>query len=350
MTSSVATNDAVLHSIRRSTNALTRIMDLDVAGRTMVAFMRGHMAEIHQHQTAEDYFAQFYGSTSKEFVQFDDYGFVLHHCLRFLYMHWKEEVDALRAGPLGEVLTEIGGELPEMRERPSAPTRRPSAVQGSWYGEVYECLEQGVLPNDHGSRNEVVRPKDCVYQGEKGLDLIWGAFLVYACDVWARQIPLMWELVREAIATRRFIQEQMSTGQLAYAVSGRAEEYKTASREFTETFAAWQDYHATTVDMHDPMFDLSVAGLSAWMGSLTADLGSWTIKAILKDEMYRELASNILLLRGSRTTAELPAMNYWRTLHFAPRSNEIGALGMPPFDAPLPGFVAVELRDREPDA
>jgi hypothetical protein len=331
MTLLTTTNDSILESIRSSTNALRHIMHLDVAGRSMMAFMRGHMVEIHAHQNAKEYYAEFYTSVGKEFIQYDDYSFVLHHCSRFLYLHWKEEIDRLRAGSLGSALNEIGGKLPEMREKPTTPTRRPGAVQGSWYGEVYKELSQGVLPKEHGVRNEVLKPEECVLQGAVGLDLIWAAFLVYACDVWARQIPFMWDLVREAIATRRLIEEQMSKEEVSKVVSARVEEYKVASLNFSKAFADWQEYHAATVDIHDPMFDRSVAGLFEWAGTLTTDFGSWTIKPILKDEMYRELASNILALRGEPTTVKIPDMEYWRKLQFAPPSNKIGAPGMPPF-------------------
>lgn len=327
-------NDPISKAVRSSTDALRHIMHLDVAGRSMMAFMRGHMAEIHAHQTSKDYYAEFYTSVGKEFIQYDDYSFVLHHCSRFLYVHWKEEIDRIRTGPLGAALSRIGGKLPEMREKPSTLGRRPGAVQGSWYTEVYEGLASGILPADHGVRNVVLKPEECVLQGPQGLDLIWASFLVYACDVWARQIPFMWDLVREAISIRRLVDERMSRVDVDAVVSANADEYKTASLDFASMFTEWQDYHAATVDIHDPMFDRSVAGLFEWAGTLTSDFGSWTIKPILKDEMYRELASNILALRGTPTSVTIPELEYWRKLQFAPPSNKIGAPGMPPFNLP----------------
>jgi hypothetical protein len=169
MTLSTATNDPLLSSFRSSTEALRHIMHLDVAGRSMMAFMRGHMAEVQEHMTVKEYFTRFYTEVGKEFIQYDDYFFVLHHCSRFLYMHWKEEVEMLRAGPLGAALEHIGARLPEMRDKPTAPTRRPGAVQGSWYDEVYKSLSRGVLPREHGARNEVLKEDECVLQGPKGL-------------------------------------------------------------------------------------------------------------------------------------------------------------------------------------
>jgi hypothetical protein len=157
---------------------------------------------------------------------------------------------------------------------------------------------------------------------------------VYACDVWARQIPYMWDLVREAIAARRFIEERLSQDKVGDVVSARSEDFKLAALELSNTFSEWQEYHAATVAIHDPMFDRSVGGLFEWAGPLTPDFGSWVIKAILKDEMYREIASSVLSLRGTPTSAKVPALEYWRKLQFAPPSNKIGALGMPPFDVP----------------
>lgn len=327
-----ATSDPVLHWIRVSSLAINRLLDLDLAGRSQMAFMRGHMAEIMQDTKAQDYFNRFYTRVGKEFLQFDDYSFVLHHCLRVLYVPWKEEVDLLRAGPLGQALKSIGGELPEMRERPTTPNRRPGAVKANWYGEVYESLSRGSLPVEQGARNAVLRPDECVLGGPEGLDLIWASFLVYACDTWSRQIPLAWELVGSSIATRKIV-DQMSKGDVERAVAARSEDYKNSSLRLTNLFSAWQNDHADTVDIHDPMFDRVVRGLGSWLKSLTKDLDAWTIKPIMKDEMYREVASTILLLRGTPTSVRLPEMKYWRALHFAPPSNKLGALGMPPFNA-----------------
>jgi hypothetical protein len=89
--------------------------------------------------------------------------------------------------------------------------------------------------------------------------------------------------------------------------------------------------------------DCPSGGVASWLKSLTADLGTWTIKPIMKDEMYGEVASTILLLRGTPTSVKLPEMKYWRTLQFAPPSNKMGAPGMPPFDVSY--FAADQKRD-----
>jgi hypothetical protein len=192
-------------------------------------------------------------------------------------------------------------------------------------------LSKGSVPVERGTRNEALRPDECILSGQEGLDLIWAAFLVYGCDMWSRQIPFIWELVGSSIAARRIV-DQMSKGDVERALATRAEDYKNSSLEFTRLVSVWQDYHAGTVDIHDPMFDKVGPGIGSWLKSLTKDLGSWTIKPIMKDEMYGEVASTILSLRGTPTSVKFPEMKYWRALHFAPPSNKIGALGMPPFD------------------
>ncbi|WP_315831876.1 hypothetical protein [Bradyrhizobium prioriisuperbiae] len=324
------TSDPALRWLRVSNLAMTRLLDLDLAGRSQMTFMRGHMSEIVQYTDAQAYFNRFYTSVGKEFLQFDDYSFVLHHCLRVLYVPWREEIELLRTGLLGSTLGNVGGRLPDMRERPTAPTRRPGAVKANWYSEVYEALSKGVRPVEKGARNEAIKPDKCVLSGSEGLDLIWASFLVYGCDVWARQIPLMWELVGSAISARRAV-DQMPKSDLQKAIAARADEYTRESQEFTRLFLAWQDYHSGTVAVHDPMFDKIVRGLGAWLQSLTTDLDSWTIKPIMKDEMYGEVASTVLAMRGTPTSVKLPEMKYWRVLQFTPPSNKIGAPGMPPF-------------------
>jgi hypothetical protein len=105
--------------------------------------------------TATDYRTHFYTDFGKEFIQHDDYSFELHHCSRFLYLHRKEAIDLLRAGPLGAALKHVGGRLPEMLVKPTVPTLGPRAVQGSWCEDVYERLPRGVLPKRRGVRSEV---------------------------------------------------------------------------------------------------------------------------------------------------------------------------------------------------
>lgn len=324
------TADPILEWLRISKLAVTRLLDLDLAGRSQMTFMRGHMSEVVQYTEAQDYFSKFYTRVGKEFVQFDDYSFVLHHCLRVLYGPWREEVDLLRTGPVGAALKSVGGQLPDMREKPTTVTRRPGAVKANWYDEVYEALSKGAKPAEKGARNSVIPPEQCILSGKEGPDLIWASFLVYGCDVWARQIPLMWELVGSAITARRAV-ERMPKGAVEKAVAMRPDDYRRLSLEFTKTFANWQEDHAGTVDIHDPMFDKIVRGLVAWLKSLTNDLDAWTVKPIMKDEMYGEVASTILAMRGTPTSVKLPEMKYWRVLHFAPPSNKLGAAGMPPF-------------------
>lgn len=326
----MTTSDAILESIRASTRTLPRLQDLDLAGRGMMAFMRGHMSEILEHQTPQEYFAQFYTATGREFLQYDDYSFVLHHCMRYQFWHWKEEIDLLRRGPLGAALERLAAPLPELRHSPVAPTRRPPVAKG-WYDDVYLALEAGVLPEEKGVRNEVLAPEDCVLAGEPGMERIWGAFLVYACDLWGRQIPVVWDLVREMINTRRLIEEQLSSEAVDGMVADDEGAYREASLEFSQRCSQWQEYHAATVGVHDPMFDKSVQGLFGWAVTLAPDISVWGIKDIIKDEMYREVAATVLKLRGKPTSVELPEPTYWRALHFAPDANKIGAPGMPPF-------------------
>jgi hypothetical protein len=296
----------------------------------MMTFMRGHMSEILEHQTPHEYFAQFYTATGREFLQYDDYSFVLHHCMRYQFWHWKEELDLVRRGPLGAALERLGAPLPELRSSPVSPTRRPPVAKG-WYDDVYLALEAGVLPEEKGQRNEVLPPEECVLAGEAGLERIWGAFLVYACDLWGRQIPLVWDLVREMIKIRRLIDEQLSAEAIEGMVAADESAFREASRGFAKLTIQWQEYHAATVDIHDPMFDKSVPGLFGWAVTQAPDISIWGIKDITKDEMYREVAATVLKLRGKPTTVELPEPKYWRALHFAPDANKVGAPGMPPF-------------------
>lgn len=296
----------------------------------MISFMRGHMSEILEHQTSQEYFAQFYTETGREFLQYDDYSFVLHHCMRNQFWHWKEEIDTLRRGPLGAALERVGSALPELRPAPVSPTRRPPIAKG-WYEEVYTALEAGVLPQEHGVRNQVLPPENCILAGEKGRERIWGAFLVYACDLWGRQIPVVWDLVREAIFMRRLVEEQLSPEAIDAMVAADEGAFREASLALTKAAGAWQDYHALTVDIHDPMYDRSVEGLFGWAVTLAPDISVWAIKDIVKDEMFREVAATVLKLRGKPTSAAVPEPTYWRALHFAPAANKLGAPGMPPF-------------------
>lgn len=329
--------DPILNWLRVSTLAVNRLLDLDLAGRSQITFMRGHMSEIARYTRVKEYFGDFYTKAGKEFLQFDDYSFVLHHCLRVLYGPWKEEVDLLHGSALWPALKNIGGGLPELRDPPTSPNRGPGAVKANWYSDVYKALSEGSMPVEQGVRNEVLPQSECILSGPEGLDLIWASFLVYGCDVWARQIPPMWELVGSAIAARRTV-ERMSKGEIEKAVADRPEAYRTYSLEFTRLVETWQAYHAETVDIHDPMLEKSVRGLVSWITSLTDDIASWTIKPIAKDEMYAEVASTILTLRGKPTSVMLQEPRYWRTVHFAPPSNKDKALGMPPFDESHFGF------------
>lgn len=114
----------LLRPLRAAVGGFQRLADLEISGRTMMTFMRGHMAEARQFQEPYEYFSSFYNRMGREFLQFDDYDFVVHHCVRSQFWHIKEELDLLQGSALGRALRDIGAPLPELTA-PTTPGRRP---------------------------------------------------------------------------------------------------------------------------------------------------------------------------------------------------------------------------------
>lgn len=294
-----------------------------------MTFMRGHMAEVRRLQRVREYFAAFYDEMGREFLQYDDYDFVVHHCVRHQFGHMKEELDLLRAGALGQALSALDAPLPTL-VTPTSPSRRPPVAQG-WYEDVYRSLEAGVLPEPRGARNPVMPPEDCVMRRDEQLDLIWPQFLIWCGEAWGRQIVAGWQVLRSLIALRRHVDEQLSPAAVNQLVLADEAAYRDASRALARTYREWHDFHADTVDVHDPMYDANREGLFAWAAGLAPDITIWGIKDATKDEMYLELAATVQALRGQTASIDLPEPAYWRRTQFVPDCNRAGAPGMPPF-------------------
>jgi hypothetical protein len=319
----------MLQRLLAANAGMLRLADLDVSGRTMITFMRGHMSEMRTLLEVREYFAAFYDRMGREFIQYDDYDFVVHHCVRHQFWHMKEELDLLRAGPLGQTLAEIGAPLPELGS-PTRAGRSPLVAKG-WYDEVYRSLASGLLPQPRGVRNPVMPAGDCVMRRPQALDLIWPQFLVWSTEVWGRQIVASWQVLGSLIALRRAVYEQASAGQVEQLVRNDEVAFRAAARALADTYHGWHDFHAVTVDVHDPMYDANRAGMFDWAGGLAADITDWRIQEATKDEMYLELAATVLALRGHPVSVDLPEPAYWRRTQFAPNSIRAGATGMPPF-------------------
>ena len=327
--SPTAVRTELLSPLRDATAGFQRLADLEVSGRTMMTFMRGHMAEMRTLQEVREYFTAYYGRMGREFLQFDDYGFVVHHCVRYQFWHMKEELDLLGAGALGRALIGIGVPLPKLGT-PTSPGRRPPIAHG-WYEDVYRSLQAGVLPEPRGARNPVMPPEDCVMRRDEQLDLIWPQFLIWCGEAWGRQIVAGWQVLRSLIALRRRVDEQLTAARVDQLVGADEEAHKEASQALSRTYQEWHDFHAGTVDVHDPMYDANREGLFAWAGDLAPDITVWGIKDATKDEMYLELAAGVQALRGQAVSVDLPEPAYWRRTQFVPDCLRLGAPGMPPF-------------------
>ena len=323
--------DPILDDLNAAIQALMRLNGLEVAGRTMMTFMRGHMAEVRRDRGAAEYFHNFYDDMGREFLQFDDYDFVVHHCVRYQFWHLKEELDLLREGQLGAALAKLGAPLPEI-QTPTTQGRRPPIATG-WYEDTYRDLEAGRLPGMRGVANEVMPLEACVMRDPMQLDLIWPQFLIWCGETWGRQIVAMWDLLKPIIRMRRLLEERLTEPVLGELTARGGLAYREASQEFVLQYQEWHAFHAATVDVHDPMFDENLEGLFEWAANLAPDISAWGIKDVTKDEMYRELATTVLSLRGQLTAVEIPEFHYWRHTQFVPDCNRIGARGMPPFEA-----------------
>lgn len=328
-----ATADPLLYSLQASVLALRRLNDLELAGRTMMTFMRGHMAEVGHLVSIREYLDEFYSDHAKEYVQRDEFDFVVHHCLRTLFSHWREEMDRLRAGPLGDALDTIDASLPSL----STPTRDGrTSIAPEWYDEIRPDIERGHLPPRRGSGNPVMSPEACAFQDRP--DLMRGQFVIWCGETWARQLPPVWELVRETIATNRYVEERFDERAVDTRVKDAERAYRATVDALSTLYRRWHEFHVATVDVHDPMYEQNVEPLQAWIRSFAPDLETWEIKEDTKYEMYVEVATTVEALKGNAVDIEMPDFRYWRRVPWTPTCIRPDAPGMPPFRTVQPSL------------
>jgi hypothetical protein len=327
--SSAVQSDAatvLLNSLEASAAAWRQIADLELAGRAMVTFMRGHMAEMVRNMSALEYFRTYYSELAREFVQSDDDGFVTHHCLRTLYGVWQAEMSARGAGALGGALSSLGTPLPVPASAVS-PGRK--ALAQAWYDDVLATLESGgsFAPLEG---NPMMPADECVLNQKP--DLLWVQFLLWSTTTWARQIVALWQSVQHTILLRRSVEEQLGAKAVSEAISSQATDFESASHALSSAFGDWRTAHIANVEIHDSMPRGEYYGaIFKWLQGLDPNFGTWTIKEPLKTEMYRELAPSIAYLRGEPVTSSVPALRYWRRTPWTPACIRVGVAGLPPF-------------------
>ena len=304
-----------------------RLADLELAGRTMVTFMKGHMAEVGRTMPYVEYFRVYYSEMAAEFVQADDDGFVTHHCLRTLYGLWREELARLAAGPLGRALAARDLTLPP-RESAVRPGRRPMAA--SWWDDVVDALASTAPRLDELHGGSVLPPAACVLHERR--ELLWAQFLLWSTQTWARQVVVMWQVLRAAIGLRSTLEERLDEVAVTNAISRAPLAYREATDELCSTYAEWRALHASTVDIHDSIPRGEIYGaIGRWLAGFGSVSASWTIKEPMKTEMYREVAVAVAALRGQPVPVSLPPFHYWRHTPWTPACLRVGAPGLPPF-------------------
>jgi hypothetical protein len=323
--------EKILAALSALASAWRRLADIELSGRVMVTFMAGHMAEIGQTMTYLEYFERFYTRLAAEFVQADDDGFVTHHCVRTLYGLWQEEMDQLASGPIGRALALQSVVLPPVESAVRAG-RQPLAA--SWYDDVARDLRADAQTFDAPDGNLVLSPETCVIRQRS--DLLFAQFLIWSTETWARQVVVMWEILRETIALRR-----LSNGTTEAAIrdilSVAPEAYRAASLSVESAYGEWRVTHLGTVDIHDAIPRDEIYGaIGRWLGGLGPAAATWSIKQPMKTEMYREVAMAVATLRSEPPTVSLPTPQYWRRTPWTPPCLLPGAAGVPPFEAALP--------------
>jgi hypothetical protein len=276
-----------------------------------------------------DYFRTYYSEMAAEFVQADDDGFVTHHCARTLYGSWQDEAERLAAaGPLGRALAAQRASLPP-RESAVRPDRQPLAA--NWWDDVVR--EIGVdSPLDELRGNRVVTPAASVLLERP--ELFWAQFLLWSTQTWARQVVVMWQVLRETIRLRRTVEERLHEMDLQAALARRPEAFREAADHLCSAYADWRTTHAMNVDIHDSIPRGAIYGaIGSWLSGLGPESSTWTIKVPMKTEMYRELAVALAMLRGQPLSANLPPFHYWRRTPWTPACLCVDAPGLPPFAA-----------------
>jgi hypothetical protein len=321
----------VLASLGALAAGWRRLADLELAGRTMVTFMKGHMAEIGQTMPYVEYFRTYYSDMAAEFVQADDDGFVTHHCARTLFGVWQDELERLAVGPLGVALA-LRRRTLLTRKSAVRPGRPPLAV--SWWAEVAAAMGGDAPQLSELSGNSVLTHEACVLQERP--DLLWAQFLLWSTQTWARQVVVMWQVLRETIALRRTIEEHLDAVIIEGVVASTPNACRTAVDDLDSAYHEWRTTHAENVDIHDSIPRGEIYGaIGQWLAGLGPVSATWTIKAPMKTEMYREAAVALAALRGRPMPVSLPRSHYWRRTPWTPTCLRVGAPDMPPFE-PVP--------------
>jgi len=319
--------DTVLASLAAVGAGWRRLADLELAGRTMVTFMKGHMAELGRTMPYLEYFRVHYSDIAAEFVQADDDGFVTHHCARTLFGVWQDELELLAAGPLGSALATCQRSLPTRRSA-VRPGRQPLAA--TWWDDVAAAVdaESPHLPELDG--NSLLTREACVLKDRP--ELFWAQFLLWSTQTWARQVVVMWQVLRETIALRRLIEERLDAAVVECMVASTPDAYRTAADYVNSAYSEWGTLHAENVDIHDSIPRGQIYGaIGRWLNEFGSVAATWTIKVPMKTEMYREVAVAVAALRGRPVTVKLPAYSYWRRTPWTPDCLRVGAPALPPF-------------------
>ena len=320
-------NTTVLASLGAVAAGWRRLADLELAGRTMVTFMKGHMAEIGRIMPYIEYFRVHYSDMAAEFVQADDDGFVTHHCARTLFGVWQDELELLAAGPLGNALAVRQRALPT-RKSAVRPGRQPLAA--SWWADVAAAVGADAPQLAELDGNSLLTPEACVLRDRP--ELFWTQFLLWSTQTWARQVVVMWQVLRETIALRRLIEERLDALVVEDIVARTPHSYRTAADHVNSAYTEWETLHAENVDIHDSIPRGEIYGaIGRWLSEFGAVSATWTIKVPMKTAMYREVAIAVAALRGRPVPVRLPPYRYWRRTPWTPDCLRVGAPDLPPF-------------------
>jgi hypothetical protein len=240
---------------------------------------------------------------------------------------WQEELDLLAAGPLGVALATCQQSLPTHTSA-VRPGRQPLAA--TWWGDVAAAVDAETprLPELDG--NSLLTPEACVLQERP--ELFWTQFLLWSTQTWARQVVVMWQVLRETIALRRLVEEHLDAVLVEGMVASTPQAYWTAAHHVNSAYTEWAALHAGSVDIHDSIPRGKIYGaIGRWLAEFGPVAETWTIKVPMKTEMYREVAGAVAALRGRPVAVTLPPYRYWRRTPWTPDCLRVGAPALPPF-------------------
>ena len=328
-------DDPILHNLQTLEDSLRRLTDHALIGYSLMTTTQAHMNEVGDLTSVEEYFEEFYRETAKEFIQKDDYAYATHHCLRTLYGHWQEEMADLKDSAFADIVDQSGGEIPSI----SKPTHGGRASFAPvWYEKVREPVDNNVLPaipdEAEAELNPIIAEEECVFDDRMD-QRYWGRLLNLCIEVWARQVPLVWSVVRATITLNRLLANTFDGDDVATLVDDYPEAYPRTLTGLAQNYNQWRTIHKVLVNHHDDIFATHNQAVVAWLDTIP-DRDSWSIMEATKYEMYLEVAANIATLKGRSLEFDLPEFDYWRVAHFAPACLEFGAPGMPPFETVEP--------------